>query len=67
MDVEDKNNDKMEEGDKLKGEKGKQGNVTGTTKRSATGRREGTNNNMSMGGLTQKITKSTTKREEFPR
>jgi hypothetical protein len=53
MDVEDKNNDKMVEGDKFKGEKVKHGNVTGTTKRSITGRREGTNNNMGMGGLTQ--------------
>jgi hypothetical protein len=66
MDVEEKTNDNMVEGGKFKGEKGKHGNLPGTTKRSVTGRREGTNINMNIGGLAQENVNSTTKREEFP-
>ena len=65
MDVEENRNDNIVEVGKIKGEKGKHGNVPGTTKRSVTGRREGTNINVNTGGLAQENANSTTKRE-FP-
>jgi hypothetical protein len=66
MDVEENRNDNIVEVGKSKGEKGKHGNVLGTTKRSVTGRREGTNINVNTGGLAQENANSTTQREEFP-
>ena len=62
MDVEENRNDNIVEVGKSKGEKGKHGNVPGTTKRSVTGRREGTNINVNTGGLAQENANSTTKR-----